>query len=168
MSRTKRNQKYNYWWKNSEISHVEFRLEYWKRNPTKRVKSRKTKCEYDRDVAKAMFDWENGPKIRYYWNWITKQSEWHEVPKPYVSRWKYHTVDVSYEEAYAEAVEEYRSRFRDGKYSETGRKTGFKNATKRKIRSNNRAYCTKVMKGLGGDKCYPDVHETDHMYWSWF
>lgn len=157
----------------NEVAYINDALDHWKRHPQKTVKVRKTAEQYKADTIKA------DEEYRDQVNHLKKATGWAaihyrltgELPfyPRYVSRYNYYIVDVTREEAIAEAKEEYAEMTRDGRYCETGIKTGYRKDTATKLRRKNRRLCKKVMKGeVYDEQPFPDRKDFKYCIWNWW
>lgn len=174
MSRTYRKPKYAVW--ETETQYINSELEYLNRRYrrygelTDQIKVRKTKEEYERDVAAANARYEEDcRKVRkLYWYVCNKPDhpgyDWYIRALPeryryYVSKFRYETVPVNVEEKIAEARRDYAKRTRDGYASESGLKTAYKTLSKETVRQAVKRLERNIVKDDDWDHLpYPDTY----------
>lgn len=143
--------------------------------PTRRKAVRKTKEQYEKDLAWAEKEYQKNLKERFKLSIYRNFDDFLEnslyvkyARKPYISRWNYIEVEWPIEEAIKEYEAEFDSLIRDGKYNETPRKSGFKKEAKRHVRRRNKDFCKKVMKDEWEDEAYPLYFEGKQFAWNWW
>lgn len=174
MSRTHR--KPRWYVEHSDASFINRELSYYVRRPYRMVKRRKSDEEYRRQCDKAMQEHledvrKNGPTelVRTYC-WADSSVKFVERPKQprWVSRHYYERVDYSVDECIADALKERKELTRDGKMSESGRRTGFKKTAAKEVRREWRKMKQKILKGEDYDKYYPHDKIGKKFVWSFW
>lgn len=134
-------------------------------------------AEYQEQLKKASYDEYGRPYVgksyRYDWDWTRCTRKYAEFPNylraPYITR--YHRIEIAWsiEQEITELKKQYSEFTRDGHWSETGRNTGFKEASKTKVRLDNRRLEKKILKGDDYDHLpYPNEHDGDYLRWSFW
>jgi hypothetical protein len=83
--------------------------------------------------------------------------------------YKYVSVEKRMDEVIAESKRDFATYTRDGKWNETGRNTGFKQAATRCVRRANARFCSTVIRGEEyDDTIYPHNHLGDHLVWNFW
>lgn len=180
MSRTKRNPAFAE--KYSRESWIKRELNYHKRRPYTRIRVYFTEEENEAYYARQVADYEVRCKQarRDYWWYLIDGNHWNEfaerryiaaISNPPVRRnmWRYEQIDQSVEEALEEANDYYDRVTRDGWAAETSQRTGYKHATARQLRRENRRLCRRVMKDDDWDhEAYPSRKEGKHKIWDFW
>lgn len=142
---------------------------------TKNVKRRLTKEEYEKKYSEAVANYNQRmaffKKFGYRddltpYDYNYRREPWY----PHAVR-KYTYVDVpwSLDQEIEELRQDYRSHNRDGTWTETSRKSGFKEEAAEKVRLANKRFCAKVMRDEDVDNtAYPDGHEGDYLVWNYW
>jgi hypothetical protein len=131
---------------------------------------------YDADLARASYDDLGRPFIGYrrdYWNRGNIQASlvpnYIYEPRVYVSKYYYETIEETRAECVERYSKEYDSYVRDGKLSESGRKTGFKEASTKVTRIANKNLVRRIIKDEEFDHlAYPNHHDGDYLRWSFW
>jgi len=128
--------------------------------------------EYQEKLKKAEYDQYGRPYTwKYGWSWCERKRTMYVeyIHRPHVSR--YHRVDIpwSIEQEIDDLKTQYRKFTRDGHWSETGWKTGFKEAAAKVTRLGNRRLEKKILKDEDYDHLpYPNEHDGDYLVWSFW
>ena len=137
---------------------------------TRWSKTRKSKAVYRAEVAQD--ERQATPQLQYTYDAQTQKWE-HQVVlvRTYVSRY-IRTYDIPYprEEQERDNAAKYETYHRDGKFSETGCRTGFKKKAARELRQANRRYCTNVMHDIDyhEDSVHPCRYEQKYLIWAFW
>lgn len=163
MARTKRTPA----WPNvSKQTYIDHQYRY---PETRTVRTRKPKSVYKAQVLEAAKNARIENRLQR--NEITRRWEYRDVlVTPRVSRFIIQ-YDVPYPRAEQDhdAATYYDTCFRDGKFSETGNRTGFKQRAQRQLRQANQCYCNRVMKDVDyDDDVYPCSREQKHLIWAFW
>ena len=149
MSRTTRRPKF--YIETSEIREIQRDVDRSIRNPYIRV--RKTQEELDQHYQYML---KNYPEYAHMHYGTTRG---------------YRTVkiEVDIEAVTEKAKRDFATYTRDGKWNETGRNTGFKQAAASCVRRANKRFCNAVMRDEDIDnKIYPHEHLGDYLVWSFW
>lgn len=135
------------------------KLSYWSRRPYTHVRVYFTEEENEAYYARAAAEYEKRCKQarRDYWWYLENVDRWNEfAERRYLATighkpvrrnmYRRQQVDQSADEVIAEANAYYDRATRDGWSAETGRRSGYKHATARSLRLENRRYCHQVIK----------------------
>lgn len=171
----------------NEESYIKHKLGYFRRHGhwlSRRVRRRKTEERYQADIQEAQkeyeealktasFDKDGNPYSGFRWGYDRCTLKRTMVPNYIhlrsVSRYYYTERDWSIEEEIESLREEYSRFTRDGHWSETARKSGFKKASAKTTRRNNRRLEHSIVKGDDYDHLpYPDQHDGDYLGWSFW
>jgi hypothetical protein len=118
--------------------------------------------EYDEAIKANGGEW-----VEYFCVW-RKEKHIRKIYRRIISKYKYVKVDWSKEEAIKEYGQKYDRFSRDGYFSETYRKTGFKNEANRQVRRFNKNFCNKVLKDEWEDEAYPNRKLGKKYKWNWW
>lgn len=141
----------------------------------KKVRKDQKLFEQQLAEAKAEFDQkvkDNGGSIYY-----THICPWRrekvraEIRPNYVSRFQWISIDPpSEQQVIATALAKRKKMTRDGHWSETTPRSGFKYDAKKTVRRANKALCKAVVSGdeMWEDKPYPTRKLGKHHVWSWW
>lgn len=79
-------------------------------------------------------------------------------------------IELTKEEVIKNASDYFDEHFRDGKGSETARRSGFKKEAARHVRRNNRILEKKIINSddTWENYVYPNEHDGDHFVWNWW
>ena len=173
MSRTKRNKKRRYEWGPGEANEavsVECALNDWKALPYVHVYVRRTDEEMERAEAEADAQYEEDIARFARDNRISEAMarkhttfpSWSFHAQPTVTRYRPSTqyrkrVEITREEAIANAKESYAKRFRDGYLSDNGNKY-YKHLNKKTVRNASKEMIRAYMKDGDYDKPTPGDH----------
>ena len=197
MSRTNRKPKFLI--KETEKSYVNRMIRWYMRNQvgSKRIRKKKSNEQYSAELSvqkelnlkeyyeklkTASIDENGKPYIGFIWvtDYCNRGFE-HQYNlgkyvknylylKPaYVQKYYYVKQEINLDDEISEAKKEYATFTRDGKWNETGRNTGFKEASKLKIRRENKRLCNKIIKDEEYDHVsYPDRYIGKPSIWDFW
>lgn len=183
MSRTYR--KPAYYVEQSDVSYANRELQWHRRRLSqvrpggtgylKRVKKDPEQYQRECDQAQAEFQLkveQNGGSLYYMYTcpWLGTTRELTLRPR-YVSRYQYvPDQPPSDQQVIDNAVAERRKMTRDGVYSETAQRSGFKRDATRVVRRANKKYCRDVVNddNTWEDYPYPTRKLGKHMKWNWW
>lgn len=166
----------------SRESWIKREIAYHQRRPYTHVRVFFTEEENEAYYLRQVAEYEERCKQarRDYWWYLEENDRWNEfaerrylaaISHPPVRRRMYRhvLVDQPVEVAIAEANDYYDRATRDGWANETGRRSGYKHATARSLRLENRRYCHRVVKDLDWeDVAYPSRKEGKQKIWDWW
>lgn len=129
-------------------------------------------AEYNEKLKGAEYDEYGRPFVwRYNWLWCARNHSVFAdyIHRPYVTRYHRVTIPWSVEQEIDDLKSQYRKFTRDGHWNETGRNTGFKEASKMQVRLGNRRLEKKILKDEDYDYLpYPNDHDGDYLRWSFW
>lgn len=181
MSRTTRRPKF--YIETSETKHIQRDIALAIRYPNTYIRVPKTEQELDEEYQRAVHRYEEAKKQarRSYWwyldnafgdeHWCMRQyhSSIPTVPVRHTHGTKRVAIEKSMDEVIAESKRDFSTYTRDGKWNETGRNTGFKQAAAKCVRRANKRFCSAVIRGEDVDnKIYPHEHLGDYLVWSFW
>jgi hypothetical protein len=166
----------------SRESWIKREVAYHARRPYTHVKVYFTEEENAAYYARQVAEYEERCKAarRDYWWYLENEDRWNEfaerrylaaIGHPPVRRsWCRHVqVKRPVEAAIAEANAYYDRVTRDGWAGETTRRSGYKHATARSLRLENRRFCHRVVTdGNWEDVAYPSRKEGKQKIWDWW
>lgn len=166
----------------SRESWIRRELKYWSRRPYTHVRVYFTEEENEAYYAGQVAEYEARCKQarRDYWWYLENGDRWNEfaerrylaaVSNPPVRRnmYRYQRVDQSADEVIAEANAYYDRATRDGWAAETTQRSGYKHATARSLRLENRRYCHRVIKDDRWEEvAAPSRKEGKQKIWDWW
>ena len=101
--------------------------------------------------------------------WVTYWPYRSEPPVRKTSGYKRVEVEKCMDEVIAKSKRDFATYTRDGKWNETGKNTGFKQAAARRVRRANSQFCSAVIRGEEYDNTiYPHEHLGDDLVWSFW
>ena len=175
MSRTTRNYDNYAWYHKSDVSYekiLEEKKEIYYRYPYKWVTSPKPKEQYDQECEAALEDYQNRLRLNGGCEDVTHTlfgRYWTSRIYPrHVNRYIRTRVKRSVPDFEAEAKHEFGKQNRDGRFSETPRRTGFKKESAQHVRRKNKNFCRNVMLDEWEDEAYPIHQEGKHFKWNWW
>jgi hypothetical protein len=149
MSRTTRRPKF--YIETSETKEIQLAVARATRNPYIRV--RKTQEELD----------------QHYQYMLKNYPEYAHMHYRATRGYKQVKIEVDIDAVTEKAKREFATYTRDGKWNETGRNTGFKQAAAKCVRLANKQFCGAVIRGEDIDnKIYPHNHLGDYLVWSFW
>ena len=149
MSRTTRRPKF--YIETSETKEIQLAIASAKRNPYIRV--RKTQEELD----------------QHYQYMLKNYPEYAHMHYGTTRGYRLVKIEVDIDAVTTKAKREFATYTRDGKWNETGRRTGFKQAAASCVRRANKRFCGAVMRDEDvDDKIYPHEHLGDYLVWSFW
>jgi hypothetical protein len=173
MSRTTRKPKF--YIDESDVAKINQALDDWHRRPTTRVRKRKNKDEYAAEMAKAESEYQaeitanGGNTMKLILTYWPRHLSLVEIHRNYVFRWKYETVELSYDDVVNNTMQTRAKMQRDGCWTETSRNTGYKGSTKRELRRRNKEICRHVIAEEDFDAMvYPIRKEGKSHVWDWW
>lgn len=149
MSRTTRRPKF--YIETSEIREIQRDVDRAIRNPYIRV--RKTQEELD----------------QHYQYMLKNYPEYADMHYGATRGYSTVKIEVDIEAVTTKAKRNFATYTRDGKWNETGRNTGFKQAAASCVRRANKRFCNAVMRNEDIDnKIYPHEHLGDYLVWTFW
>lgn len=147
-------------------------------NSYNRKKVRKTREEYERDLAAAEARYEadcRAVRKNYWFCWNNPESVMYgcyiralpERYRYYVSKFRYEPCDIDWEAERDWARRDFAKRTRDGYCNETGRNTAYKTLSKETVRNAVRQLERRIIKDQDWDHLpYPDTYLGKKHIWS--
>lgn len=161
MSRTTRRPRF--YIKTSEIKELNCDIARAIRSPTHYIRVRMTEQELEEQYQRQLKRYaETGTWVEY-WPYRC------EPPVRKTSGYKRVEVEKRMDEVIAKTKRNFATYTRDGKWNETGKNTGFKQAAARCVRRANSRFCSTVIRGEEYDNTiYPHDHLGDYLVWSFW
>lgn len=160
--------------------HLARDLVYWKKNPYRIVRTRKTDAQLKADNLWADKEYDCEIKELAYKRNCSREkargimrhclysrvSTIYLVRRNYVSEFTSYYLYITKEEAIKESIAEYKSYNRDGKYHETTGNEYFKYLNKREVRSRTRRMIHQIKRGEEWTQPYPADYLGKKHFWS--
>lgn len=161
MSRTTRRPKF--YIKTSETKHINRDVASALRFPNFYIRVRMTEQELEEEYQRNVERYKTSATVFTYYYYRN------EVPTRRTSGYKRVAIEKSMDEVIAESKRDFATYTRDGKWNETGRNTGFKQAAAKCVRRANARFCSTVLRGEEyDDTIYPHEHLGDELVWNFW
>jgi hypothetical protein len=161
MSRTTRKPRFLI--RTSETQHINNAIATAIRYPNRTIRVCMTEQELEKQYQRQLVQYtETG-------TWVTYWPYRSEPPVRKTSGYKHIVVEKRMDEVIAKSKRDFSTYTRDGKWSETGKNTGFKRAAAKTVRRANAQFCSSVIRGEEyDDTIYPHEHLGDHLVWNFW
>ena len=161
MSRTTRRPRF--YLKTSEIKEINRDIAYAISRPTHYIRVRMTDAELEEQYQRQLKRYKETGTWVDYWPYRS------EPPVRKTHGYKRVAVEKRMDEVIAKSKRDFATYTRDGKWNETNKNTGFKQAAAKTVRRANTRFCSQVKRGEEyEDKIYPHEHLGDHLVWSFW